>query len=125
MIPVSFLTEFEISLLKAYNRASHKSTPIYGKEADFVGAAQYQNEFIQAFMSAFQEQHALLERELRKGGNDPVKTLSSISRDVESKLRTLLFQRRRLDTAVFQSFAKDMKKEVRSVFYGLPGVPNK
>lgn len=125
MIPLSFLTEFEISLLKAYNRASHKSTPITGKESDFVGAAHYQDEFVQAFMGAFQEQHALLERELRKGGNEPTKLMNSISRDVELKLRTLLYQRRRLDLTIFQSFAKDMKKEVRSVFYGTPVVLNK
>ncbi len=117
MITQSFLTEFELSLLKSYNRASKKNIVIAGNESNFIGASKYQNEFLAAFMDAFKEQHAILERELRKGGNNPEKLMDKILKEVESKVRMSLFQKSRLDQTAFQTIARDLKKDIRSVFY--------
>ena len=113
MITQSFLTEFELSLLKSYNRASKKNIIIGGNESNFIGASKYQNEF----MDAFKEQHAILERELRRGGNNPEKLMDKIGREVESKIRMSLFQKSRLDQNAFETIARDLKKDIRSVFY--------
>lgn len=117
MITQGFLTEFELSLLKAYNRANSQSIIISGNESNFVGASRYQNEFIQNFMNVFHQQRSILDRELRKGGNNPDKMMEKINREVESKLRNVLFHTARLDQQTFQNLARDMKKEIRNVFY--------
>ncbi len=117
MITQSFLTEFELSLLKSFNRASRKNIVITGNESNFIGVSKYQNEFLTSFMDAFKEQHGILGRELRKGGNDPAKLMDKISREVESKVRMSLFQKSRLDANLFQGIARDLKKDIRNVFY--------
>jgi len=117
MITQGFLTEFELSLLKAYNRASSQSIIISGNESNFVGASRFQTEFIQGFMKAFQQQRAILDRELRKGGNNPDKMMEKINREVEAKLRTAMFHNSRLDSQTFQNIARDLKKDIRNVFY--------
>ncbi len=117
MITQAFLTEFELCLLKSYNRASKKNIIIGGNESNFIGASKYQNEFLGAFMEAFKEQHSILERELRRGGNNPDKLMDKIAKEVESKVRMTLYQKSRLDSLAFQNIARDLKKDIRSVFY--------
>jgi len=117
MITQGFLTEFELSLLKAYNRANSQSIIISGNESNFVGASRFQNEFIKSFMDAFQQQRHILERELRKGGNNPDKIMEKINNEVEAKLRKVLFHNSRLDQQTFQNIAREMKKDIRNVFY--------
>ena len=117
MITQGFLTEFELSLLKAYNRANSQSIIISGNESNFVGASRFQNEFIKSFMDAFQQQRHILERELRKGGNNPDKIMEKINNEVEAKLRKVLLHNSRLDQQTFQNIAREMKKDIRNVFY--------
>ncbi|MBI2662370.1 hypothetical protein HYX11_02840 [Candidatus Woesearchaeota archaeon] len=117
MITQGFLTEFELSLLKAYNRANSQSIIISGNESNFVGASRFQNEFLKSFMVAFQQQRHILERELRKGGNNPDKMMEKINSEVEAKLRKVLFHNSRLDQQTFQNIAREMKKDIRNVFY--------
>jgi len=117
MITQGFLTEFELSLLKAYNRANSQSIIISGNESNFVGASRFQNEFIQNFMNVFQQQRSILDRELRKGGNNPDKMMEKINNEVEAKLRKVLFHTTRLDQQTFQNIAREMKKNIRNVFY--------
>jgi len=117
MITQSFLTEFEVALFKAYNRSSRNSTPITGNESNFAGASKYQNEFITQFMKTFQEQHAVLERELRRGSNDPTQLMNKINSEVEAKLRNALFHKPKMDQTVFDGIAKELRRDIRSVFY--------
>ena len=70
-------------------------------------------------MRIFQENCQLLDTEIRKGGHaNSREMLSKVSSLVESKLNSALFHKdNRLDEASFRQVVRDLKKEVRTVFY--------
>lgn len=116
MITQNFLTELELSLIRAYNRASKKGIPKQHLGADILLAAKEREQFVQEFMASFQSQSNVIAKEIEKGGHDSQKVLDKISREVEAKLRASLFQNK-VDQASFQKIVRDLKNDVRSVFY--------
>lgn len=117
MITQDFLTELELSLIKSYTRASKKGLPKAPMSSDIVNAARAREDFINDFMNTFHEQKPVLEREIKRGGhNDPSKMLEKVNREVEAKVRSAIFQNK-IESAAFQKVVRDLKVDIRSVFY--------
>ena len=119
MITQSFLTEFEVSLLKAYARAS-RSTILSGSGAHAsVEVARFSERFASAFMSTFKERRAAIEAEIGRGGHrNPPALADKLERIVEGKLRAYLFhQGNKVDENSFRKVVRDIKSEIRSIFY--------
>ncbi len=115
MITQDFIREFEIALLKGYNRASRAATPKVG--ATIVEAAKTQEQFMNAFLAAFQEQSANLEQEIGRGGHrDTSRLLMSIQKLVGAKVRTLLL-RGTPTSGTFQRVVRELRNDIRTVFY--------
>ncbi len=119
MITQNFIIEYELSLLKAYNRAS-KSKPLTGGlGGNFVESAKSRDEFVREFGTAFRTNSAVLLREIEKGGyTKPQEYLEKVARDVETKLQQHLYRKEnKLDIVGFERLARTWKTEVRTVFY--------
>ncbi|HIG92931.1 MAG: hypothetical protein QT02_C0001G0096 [archaeon GW2011_AR9] len=118
MITQDFLTEFESCLLRSYGRACKKSDPTK-TPTNFVTTVSSQHEFITAFMDTFTERRSILEGEIQKGGHrNPALLVEKIQRTVEAKIRTALIQKGNvIDTMVFQKMVRDLKWEIRTIFY--------
>lgn len=115
MITQSFLMEFELGLLRAYNRAARK---VEGKKgSDVSSRAQVREEFMKEFMGTFSQEHSVLGWEIEKGGHDSAKLLQKISKEVEGKVRTFLLQKEPKDRATFERMVRDLKNDIRNVFY--------
>ena len=118
MITQDFLLEYEMTLLKAYNRASHSMTNETSKDANYLSQSKKREHFVKEFMLAFREQEVMLSKEILKGGHpDAAKLLQKIGQDVESKLRSAFYGKENLDRPAFQKVLRDLKTDVRSVFY--------
>lgn len=119
MITLNFTTELEILLIKAYAQTNRKVSLQSGVSTNFLGAAQQRSAFIQAFMNTFQENSQILDQEIRKGGHaNSQELLKKVAALVEGKLNSALFHKdNRIDEASFRQIVRDLKKEVRSVFY--------
>lgn len=117
MITQDFLTEFELCLIKSYTKAAKKGLPKSQLGADILAAARSREDFINEFMATFHDQRSMLETEVRKGGHaDATKLLDKVSREVEGKIRASAFHNK-LDQNSFQKIVRDLKNDVRSVFY--------
>jgi hypothetical protein len=115
MITQGFLMEFELGLLRAYNRAARK---VEGKKSSDVSSrAQVREDFIREFMGTFSQEHSVLGWEIEKGGHDSSKLLQKISKEVEGKVRTFLLQKEPKDRATFERMVRDLKNDIRNVFY--------
>ncbi len=115
MITQNFLMEFELCLLRAYNHAARK---VEGKKgSDVSSRAHLREDFVKEFMNTFGEQHSVLGWEIEKGGHDSAKLLQKISKEVEGKVRTFLLQKEPTDKKTFERLVRDLKNDIRSVFY--------
>ncbi len=119
MITLNFTTEFEILLIKAYAQANRRVSIQSGVSTNFLGAAQQRSGFVKEYMKIFGENCQLLDSEVRKGGHaNSSEIMGKVSTLVESKLNSALFHKdNRLDEASFRQVVRDLKKDVRTVFY--------
>ena len=118
MITQNFLLEYEMSLLKSYNRASRSMVNETSKEANYLSQSKKREHFVKEFMTAFKEHEPVLSKEILKGGHpDSSKLLQKIGQDVESKLRAVFYGKEKLERPAFQKVLRDLKADVRSVFY--------
>lgn len=117
MITQDFLTEFELSLIRSYARAARLSS---GGSSGIVETARKTEGFTTAFMDTFQQRHSILERHIALGGHrDPSAIVGKVQRLVEHKLKNYLFQKgNKLDRGAFDMMARELKVEVRTLFYG-------
>ena len=118
MITQNFITEFELSLLRSYASAARQQQH-QTAEPNFAGAVKLQDSFIKEFMNAFNQRRRILEQEIIVGRNrDPAKIVDQIQRLVDAKLRTVLYQKGgKMDEQSFRKALRELKMEVRSVFY--------
>ncbi|MDP3733852.1 MAG: hypothetical protein Q8R37_01360 [Nanoarchaeota archaeon] len=118
MITQIFLRELEMSLLRSYGFAV-RNTAAVKTDTSVLGNVTAQDLFVKQFMAAFDEKRASLEREIVVGGNrDAAKLFDQVQRMVDAKVRVLLFHKQgKIDEKSFQSAIRELKTEVRSVFY--------
>ena len=119
MITQDFLMEFEMALLKSYNRATNSKIDVPKNEvANFVGQTKKKEHFVHEFMSSFKQHEAALGKEIQRGGHqDYGKILSKISQEVESKVRMTYYGKEELSRTTFQATVKNLKVSIRDVFY--------
>lgn len=115
MITQGFLMEFELCLLRAYNRAARK---VEGKKGSDVSSRAYvRTDFMKEFLDTFSQQQSVLGWEIQKGGHDSGKMLPKISKEVEGKVQTFLLQKEPKDRAAFERMVRALKNDIRNVFY--------
>lgn len=122
MITQGMLGEVETCMLRSFARTNGKVAPLSGREKNFLSSANYKEEFVKEFTSAMQERHSVLVKEIEKGGyREPVRLATNVHRLVESKLRAELSSRllgnKGLDPAGFQRIVREVKNEMRNLFY--------
>ncbi len=117
MITQDFLLEYEIKLIKAFNRAN-RNRPLSNSSGGYLEAAKARDEFTREFGIAMRENADLLIKEIARGGYKPPEMFEKIVRDAETKLSNYLYQKdNRLDIVGFERLARDWKADVREVFY--------
>ncbi len=118
MITQSFLDQLEVGMLKSYNRIVRQGLP--SRDAgvpNFLKETTGRNDFVQAFMATFREHGPKLQYEIEKGGHtNSEKLLQEINRMVENKLSSALYSKSVNEQAI-QRITRELKLEVRSVFY--------
>lgn len=122
MITQNLLLELESGMLRAFNRASAKVTPLSQLENNFMGTSKYKEEFIQLFMREMEERRSAIHNEIIKGEHKNYPSLADkVYRLVEEKLRreltNSLLKRAPLDEAAIKKIIRELKVEVRSIFY--------
>ncbi len=117
MITQNFLLEYELKLIKAFNRAN-RNKPLSNSAGGYLEASKARDQFVSEFGVAFREGSANLIQEIAKGGYKPPEMFEKIARDAETKLSNYLYQKdNRLDIVGFERLARDWKGDVREVFY--------
>ena len=117
MITQDFLLEYEIKLIKAFNRAN-RNKPLGSSSGGYLEAAKTRESFVADFGVAFREGSEHLVREIAKGGYNPTDKFERVARDAEAKLSQYLYSKdNRLDIVSFERLARDWKTQVRDVFY--------
>lgn len=118
MITNNFTTEFEILLIKSYAQAKKKS-PMTSISNNFLSATQNRSGFVQEFMNQFKANGGILDQEIKRGGHiDSQAIFRKVSHLVETKISSALFKSSNLmDETAFQQIVRDLKKDVRNVFY--------
>ncbi len=119
MITQNFIIEYELGLLKAYNRAAKSKPLTSGVGGNFVESAKSRDEFVREFGSAFRANSAVLLREIEKGGyHNPNEYLEKVARDAEKRLQQHLYHKEnKLDIVAFERLARTWKTEIRTLFY--------
>ena len=122
MITQNLLFEMETAMLRSFNRASAKVTPLSKLENNFVGTSKYKEEFIKLFLTEMEERRPQFHQEIVKGGHKNFPLLADkIYRMTENKLRheltNSLLKRNPLDDAALKKIIRELKVEVRDIFY--------
>lgn len=114
--------EVETAMLRSFARTNGKVAPLQQRQHNFLNSANYKEEFMKEFMINVQERKTHLEKEIEKGGyRDPARLTVSVHRLIESKLRSEITSRligdKGLDEAGFQKVVREIKSEMRNLFY--------
>lgn len=114
--------ELEASMLRSFARANAKVIPMSQREKNFLTGAKYKEEFMTEFMTNMETRKPIFEREISKGGyKDTARLAASVYRIVEDKIRRELTQKlfgnKGLDEAGVNKIIRDIKIEMRDVFY--------
>lgn len=122
MITQSLLRELESALLRSYARTSQKVVPMEKREQNFISTANYQEEFIKAFMEHAREKRAVIELEIQKGGYIHYPQLAeTVYRTVEDKIRRELttnsLNRKGIDQATFSKLVQKIKYDIQPIFF--------
>lgn len=122
MITQGMLAEIEASMLRSFTRTANKITPLSQRENNFLGTAKYKEEFVKEFITNVQERRPTLHQEIIKGGyKDYPRLADKVYRLIEEKIRreltTSLMSRKGLDEAAFNKLIRELKLDVRNVFY--------
>lgn len=122
MITQDFVKEFEMALYRSYGRAGTKIKSRSEHQPNFVGDTTYKEDVVRIFNEVMQERKPVLESEILKGGHkNTAEMFSKVSSMVENKVRTTMtrssLSNKGFDQASFEKMARDLKVEVRDVFY--------
>ena len=122
MITQDFVKELEMALYRSYGRANTKLKSRSDHQPNFVGDTTYKEEIVKVFIDVLQERKQVLEREILKGGHkNTAEMFSKVTSMVENKVRTTMttssLSNKSFDQAAFEKMARDLKTEVRDIFY--------
>ncbi len=122
MITQNFVKEFEMALYRSYGRANTKIKSRSEHHHNFVGDTTYKEEVVKVFTNVLQERRPVLENEILKGGHqNSAELFSKVTSMVENKVRASVtkssLSHRGFDQAAFEKMVRDLKVEVRDVFY--------
>ena len=120
-----FLKELESAMLRGYGRASNQTLPRGQREANFLGSAQYKEEFVKQLMLVLDERKAVLVKSIMMGGHNPVKIMGKLYPLIENKVREELTRNslnyKTMNEKSFSKVIQNVKKEVSQVFYEKQG----
>ena len=121
MISQEFLNEVELAMLRGYGRANNQTTPRGQREANFLGSAQYKEEFVKQLMSVLEERKAVLAKSIMTAGHNPVKVIGKLYPIIENKVREELTRNslnyKTMNEKAFGKVIQDVKKEIPDLFY--------
>jgi len=122
MISQDFLTELEISLLRSYAKASSHILPRNQREPNFLGSAQYKEDFVNKFMAILDGRRLVLNEMIQYGGHkNSAELLDKVYKTVEDAIRAELVRnllnQKTMDELSFRKVLRELKNTVRSVFY--------
>lgn len=122
MITQDFVKELEMALYRSYGRANSKIKSRSEHQPNFVGDTTYKEEVVRVFTEVLQERKPVLESEILKGGHKNTDEMfSKVSSMVENKVRMTMtrstLSNKGFDQAAFEKMVRDLKVEVRDVFY--------
>ena len=122
MITQDFVKELEMALYRSYGRANTKIKSRREHKPNFVGDTTYKEEVVKIFSSVLQERKPVLESEILKGGHkNTAEMFSKVTSMVENKVRMTMTRStlasKGFDQASFEKMVRDLKVEVRDVFY--------
>mgnify|MGYP001570579446 CR=1 FL=1 len=111
-----------MALYRSYGRANTKIKSRSEHHPNFVGDTTYKEDVVRVFATVLQERRPILESEIFKGGHQNTAELfSKISAMVENKVRATVtkssLSNRGFDQSAFEKMVRDLKVEVRDVFY--------
>ena len=109
--------------MRSFAKASRRVTPRSQREPNFLGNAQFKEEFMKEFITALQERKSTMENEILRGGHRNYEEMTqSIFKMVEDHLRssltTRLLNQQGWNQIAFEKVVQGLKTEVRSIFYG-------
>jgi hypothetical protein len=121
MISQEFLKELELAMLRGYGKATNQTMPRGQREANFLGSAQYKEEFVKHLMSVLEERKAVLAQSIMTGGHNPVKIIGKLYPIIENKVREELTRNslnyKTMNEKSFGKVIQDVKKEIPDLFY--------
>lgn len=122
MITQNFVKELEMALYRSYGRANSSVRSRSQHEPNFLGDTTYKEQVVKIFAEVLQERRPVLESEISKGGHqNTAEMFSKVSALVENKVRATMtrssLSNKGFDQAAFEKMARDLKTEVRDVFY--------
>ncbi len=122
MITQNFVKELEMTLYRSFGRANGKVSSRSQHLPNFVGDTTHKEEVIKIFSGVLQERRLVLESEILKGGHkNTAEMFNKVSSLVENKVRTTMtrssISNQGFDQAAFEKMVRDLKTEVRNVFY--------
>lgn len=111
-----------MALYRSFGRANGKVTSRSKHLPNFVGDTTYKEEVVKIFSEVLQERRSVLESEILKGGHkNTTEMFSKVSAMVENKVRATMtkssLSNKGFDQAAFEKMVRDLKTEVRNVFY--------
>ena len=121
MISQEFLNEVELAMLRGFGRANNQTTPRGQREANFLGSAQYKEEFVKQLMSVLEERKTVLAKSIMTAGHNPVKVIGKLYPIIENKVREELTRNslnyKTMNEKAFGKVIQDVKKEIPDLFY--------
>ncbi|SRR3989338_8216944 len=122
MITQNFIKEFEVALYRSFGKANSAIQNRSQHLPNFVGDTTYKEGVVSVFTSVLQERKPVLESEILKGGHkNTAELFSMVTAMVENKVRTTMtrssLSNKGFDQAIFQKMVRDLKVEVRDIFY--------
>ena len=122
MITQDFVKELEMALYRSFGRANTKIKSRSEHAPNFVGDTTYKEEVVKIFSDVLLERRPVLESEILKGGHkNAADMFSKVSAMVENKIRATMtrssLSNKGFDQASFEKMVRDLKVEVRDVFY--------
>ena len=111
-----------MALYRSFGRTNTKIKSRSEHHPNFVGDTTYKEEVVKVFTTVLQERRPVLESEIFKGGHqNTAEMFSKVSAMVENKVRATMTRSslasKGFDQASFEKMVRDLKVEVRDVFY--------
>ena len=122
MITQDFVKELEMALYRSYGRANSAIKNRSAHQPNFVGDTMHKEAVVKVFTEVLLERKVVLESEILKGGHKNTAVMfSKVASMVENKVRMTMtrssLSNKGFEQATFEKMVRDLKTEVRDVFY--------